>query len=204
MIGIGQQFPSITTTAAMPDGSFDENFNPVEYAKGSTTVVFFWPLDFTFVCPTEIVAFDKAMDEFTAKGVKVIGASIDSHFTHAAWKNTPLNQGGIGNVQFPMMSDMNKSFGSRLGILNEGGVCYRASYLLDKEGNVRHFVVNDLPLGRSVQEMLRMVDALQHFEAHGEVCPANWKSGETAMKANKDSTSAYLANKHGQAATKAA
>ncbi len=201
---VGKQFPSITTTAAMADGSINDSFNPVEYGSGDYTVVFFYPLDFTFVCPTEIVAFDKATSEFEKRGCKVVGASIDSHFSHAAWRNTPLNQGGIGQVSFPLMSDMQKQYGEELGILAEGGMTYRASYLLDKNGTVRHMIVNDLPLGRSVEEMLRMVDALSFHEQHGEVCPANWKEGEKAMQATKDSTGAYLAEKHGQSSTAAA
>jgi len=148
---VGKPFPSLNTSAVMADGSINESFNPVEYGSGDYTVVFFYPLDFTFVCPTEIVAFDKAMGEFEQRGTKVIGASIDSHFSHAAWRNTSLNQGGIGPVNFPLMSDMQKQFGEQLGILAEGGMTYRASYLLDKNGVVRHMIVNDLPLGRSVE-----------------------------------------------------
>lgn len=200
---IGQKFPAATTNAVMPDGSFDENFSVANYGSGSPTVVFFYPLDFTFVCPTEIVAFDKAMSEFEQRGCKVIGASVDSHFSHAAWRNTPLNKGGIGPVQFPILSDLKREISEELGILTEG-VTYRASYLLDKDGTVRHMVINDLPLGRSVEEMLRMADALDFHEKHGEVCPANWKQGEKAMKADANSTAAYLSSTHGQADTQAA
>lgn len=190
---VGQKFPETKTTAVMADGSFDENFNVVDYGKGGYTVVFFYPLDFTFVCPTEIVAMDKAIAKFEEKNCKVVGASIDSHFSHAAWRNTPLNQGGIGPVNFPLLSDLQRQLSSELGILAEGGVTFRASYLIDKEGVVRHMVINDLPLGRSVEEMLRMVDALDFHEENGEVCPANWKQGEKAIEATKESTAAYLA-----------
>ena len=190
---VGHQFPSATVNAVMPDGSFDEQFNVLDYGKDSYTVVFFYPLDFTFVCPTELVAFDKKMSEFEARGVKVVAASVDSHFSHAAWRKTALNDGGIGEVSYPMVSDLQRDLADELGILNEAGVTYRASYLLDKNGIVRHMVINDLPLGRSVEEMLRMVDALQFHEQHGEVCPANWKQGEEAMSATKESTGAYLA-----------
>ena len=201
---IGQKFPSITTTAVMADGSMNEEFNPATFNSDGYTVVFFYPLDFTFVCPTEIVAFDKAVQEFESRGVKVIGASVDSHFSHAAWRNTPLNQGGIGEVNFPLMSDLKREFATELGILAPGGVTYRASYLIDKEGVVRHMVINDLPLGRSVSEMLRMVDALAHHEEYGEVCPANWKQGDEAMNATKESTGAYLGKKDGNPSSQAA
>lgn len=196
MFKINSQFPSCTNPTVLADGSMDDNFSITEYGAGSYTVVFFYPLDFTFVCPTEIVAFDKAMGEFEARGCKVVGASVDSQFSHAAWRQTDLNKGGIGPVNFPLVSDLQRNLSGELGILNEGGVTYRASYLLDKEGKVRHAVINDLPLGRSVQEMLRMVDALAFHEEHGEVCPANWKKGEEAMEANAESTGAYLAKNH--------
>jgi peroxiredoxin (alkyl hydroperoxide reductase subunit C) len=190
---VGQKFPSVTTAAVMGNGDINEAFNAVDYGKGSYTVVFFYPLDFTFVCPTEIIAFNKAMDRFTEKGCKVVAASVDSQFSHAAWRRTPLNEGGIEEVTFPMVADLKRELSTTLGILAEGGVTYRASYLLDKEGTVRHMVINDLPLGRSVEEMLRMVDALSFHEQYGDVCPANWKEGEEAMSATRESTGAYLA-----------
>ena len=197
---VGHKFPTTTTSAVMADGSVNDAFSAPAFGKGGYTVVFFYPLDFTFVCPTEIIAFDKAVKEFEKRGCKVVGASIDSHFSHIAWRNTELNKGGIGPVSFPLISDMERKLSSELGILAPGGVTYRASYLIDAEGNVRHMVVNDLPLGRSVEEMLRMVDALKFHEEHGEVCPANWKNGEEAMKPTSESTGAYLAKKHGSAA----
>jgi len=190
---VGQKFPSVTTAAVMENGDINENFNVTEYGAGSYTVVFFYPLDFTFVCPTEIVAFNKAMSRFEALGCKVVAASVDSQFSHAAWRRTPLNEGGIEEVDFPMVADLKRELSTELGILAEGGVTFRASYLLDKEGTVRHMVINDLPLGRSVDEMLRMVDALDFHEKHGEVCPANWKQGEEAMSATRESTGSYLA-----------
>lgn len=197
---IGQKFPTTQTPAVMADGSVNETFTVADNAEGDYTVVFFYPLDFTFVCPTEIVAFDKAMAEFEKRGVKVVGASVDSHFSHMAWRNTPLNKGGIGPINFPLISDMERKLSGELGIVADGGVTYRASYLIDREGVVRHMVINDLPLGRSVSEMLRMVDALQFHEAHGEVCPANWTQGEDAMKPTHESTGSYLAKKHEAAA----
>ncbi|MFZ2620478.1 MAG: peroxiredoxin [Alphaproteobacteria bacterium] len=198
MFMIGHQFPAETLTAVMPDGSMENNFSVLNYGKNSYTVVFFYPLDFTFVCPTELVAFDAAMEQFEARNCKVVAASVDSAHCHAAWRRTALNEGGIGEVSYPMASDLQRKWADKLGIVNEGGVTYRASYLLDKNGVVRHMVINDLPLGRSVEEMLRMVDALAFFEEHGEVCPADWKKGQKGMKATREGTGAYLAAKDGK------
>ena len=198
MVMIGHKFPSCVTPAVMPDGSVNNDFSVTTYAKGKPCVVFFYPLDFTFVCPTELVAFHKAMKEFEKRGCKVVSASVDSVFSHAAWRHTPLNQGGIGEVDYPMLSDIKRELSTQLGILTPGAVTYRASYLIDAEGTVRHMVINDLPLGRSVEEMLRMVDALQFHQEHGEVCPANWKQGEKAIKTTSESVGQYLASKHVQ------
>lgn len=192
MLMVGQEFPQVTLGAVMADGSIRNDYT-LGGKRDGYTVVFFYPLDFTFVCPTELVAFDKAMGEFESRGVTVVGGSVDSVHSHAAWRRTPLNQGGIGELSYTLISDMNRVLSSQLGILNADGVTYRASYLIDKNGIVRHMVVNDLPLGRSVSEMLRMVDALAFTEEHGEVCPANWKKGEAGMGADRDSTAAYLA-----------
>ncbi len=189
---VGHKFPEVNLSAVMQDGSIKEDFKVQDYAKGQYAVVFFYPLDFTFVCPTELVAFDKAMAKFEEMGVKVMGASVDSVHAHAAWRRTPLNEGGIGDINYPLISDLNKELSSELNILT-GGVTFRASYLIDKEGTVRHMVINDLPLGRSVSEMVRMVEALQFHEEHGEVCPANWKQGDEAISADRESTAAYLA-----------
>tara|TARA_R110000868_G_scaffold262401_2_gene521066 strand:+ start:43148 stop:43735 length:588 start_codon:yes stop_codon:yes gene_type:complete len=189
---VGQKFPTATTPAVMENGDINNDFSVAEFGKGSYTVVFFYPLDFTFVCPTELVAFNKAMSRFEELGCKVVAASVDSVFSHAAWRRTPLNDGGIEAVNYPMLSDIERKLSNELGILADGGVTFRASYLIDKEGTVRHMVINDLPLGRSVEEMLRMVEALDFHETHGEVCPANWKKGEEAMSATKESTQAYL------------
>ena len=190
---VGQKFPNVITPAVMENGDVNDNFNIVESGNGKYTVVFFYPLDFTFVCPTELIAFNKAMSRFKDLGCNVVAASVDSVFSHAAWRRTPLNEGGIEAVDYPMVSDIERKLSNELGILADGGVTYRASYLLDKEGTVRHMVINDLPLGRSVEEMLRMVEALDFHEKHGEVCPANWKQGEDAMSATRESTGAYLA-----------
>ncbi|HAG53358.1 MAG TPA: hypothetical protein DCL21_06200 [Alphaproteobacteria bacterium] len=190
---VGSKFPTNTMAAVEGNGTINENFDIKSFAKGEKVVVFFYPLDFTFVCPTEIVAFDKAAEEFAKRGCKLVAVSVDSVFSHNAWRNTPLNEGGIGQVHFPMVSDMQRTWANQLGIVAEGGVAYRASYLLDAEGTIRHMVVNDLPLGRSTHEMLRMVDALNFHEKHGEVCPMNWKEGDEAISATSESTAAYLA-----------
>lgn len=190
---VGAQFPTNEMGAVEGNGVINEKFDIKSFAKGEKVVVFFYPLDFTFVCPTEIVAFDKAAEEFAKRGCKLVAVSVDSVYSHNAWRNTPLNEGGIGEVHFPMVSDIERKWADQLGIVAPGGVTYRASYLLDEEGTIRHMVINDLPLGRSTNEMLRMVDALNFHEKHGEVCPMNWKEGDEAISATKESTAAYLA-----------
>ncbi len=190
MMMVGDTFPVTTLPAVMADGSMNNEYDFLN--KDGYTVVFFYPADFTFVCPTELVAFDKAKGEFDSRNTKVVGVSVDSVHSHAAWRRTPLNQGGIGEINYPLLSDFCRDLSDPLGILNEDGVTYRASYLLDKEGKIRHFVVNDLPLGRSVNEMLRMVDALAFFEENGQVCPAGWQKGEAGMGADLASTASYL------------
>jgi alkyl hydroperoxide reductase subunit AhpC len=156
--------------------------------KGKYVVLFFYPLDFTFVCPTELIAFSDALSEFHKRGCEVIGASVDSKFSHLAWCNTPRKEGGLGKIGYPIISDLNKSIARSYGVLLEdSGIALRGLFLIDKDGILRHALVNDLPLGRSVQEALRTLDALQHFEANGEVCPANWTKGEMAMKPGAES-----------------
>jgi peroxiredoxin 2/4 len=184
--------PDFTATAVMPDNSFNDKCTLSSY-RGKYVVLFFYPLDFTFVCPSEIIAFDKALAKFKAKGAEVIGVSVDSHFTHLAWKNTPRNQGGIGQINYPLVADLNKKISADYGVLLEGGVALRGLFLIDKQGVVRHAVINDLPLGRSVDEALRMVEALQFHETHGEVCPANWREGEEGMKPTAKGVAEYLA-----------
>ena len=161
-------------------------------------VLFFYPLDFTFVCPSEILAFNKKLDEFKKRNTEVIGVSVDSKFTHLAWKNTKLEDGGIGQIQYPLVSDLKKEIATKYGVLFEAaGVAFRGLFLIDTKGNVRHALCNDLPLGRNVDEALRMVDALQFVETHGDqVCPANWKEGDEAMKPTQEGVASYLA-KHG-------
>lgn len=195
MLMVGQKFPDIKLPAVQADGTMVKDFAVLDAEHKGYTVVFFYPADFTFVCPTELVAFDKAMGEFESRKVRVLGASVDSAHSHAAWRRTPLNEGGIGGVNYPLLADPQRKLSGPLGILNADGVTYRASYLIDASGMIRHMVVNDLPLGRSVPEMLRVVDALQFFEQHGEVCPANWQKGDAGMGANRAATGKYLADK---------
>ncbi len=188
---VTQEAPDFTAQAVLPDNSFAEL--TLSSHRGKYVVLFFYPLDFTFVCPSEIIAFDKAVEKFEAKNTQVIGVSVDSHFTHLAWKNTPPDQGGIGQVKYPLVADLSKKISEDYGVLAGGEVALRGLFLIDKEGIVRHALVNDLPLGRNVDEALRLVDALQFTEEHGEVCPANWREGEEAMKPTAGGVAEYLA-----------
>ena len=192
---VGKQAPDFTATAVMADGSIKPDFKLSDY-KGKYVVLFFYPLDFTFVCPTELIAFSKRIKEFEARDVQVIGCSIDSQFTHVAWRNTPVDQGGIGAVAYPLVADIKHNICRAYDVeFEDAGVAYRGSFLIDREGKVHHQVVNDLPLGRNVDEMLRMIDALQFTEKYGEVCPAGWNKGEEGMKANAEGVATYLKNK---------
>lgn len=193
---VTKQAPDFTATAVMGDNSFKEDFKLSDY-RGNYVILFFYPLDFTFVCPSEIIAFDKALAKFHEKNCEVIGVSIDSHFTHLAWKNTPVNDGGIGNIQYPLVADLDKSISRRYSVLLDMGIALRGTFLIDKEGIIRHAVINDLPLGRSIDEAMRMVDALEFHEAHGDVCPANWKQGEEAMTPTAEGVADYLAKHAG-------
>ena len=186
--------PDFTAQAVMPNNTIGEV--KLSSLRGKYVVLFFYPLDFTFVCPSEIIAFDKKLTAFKERNCEVISVSVDSQFTHMAWKNTPRNEGGLGNVQFPMVADLDKNISRAYGVLFNESIALRGLFLIDKAGKIRHATINDLPLGRNVDEALRMVDALQHFEKHGEVCPANWKPGEEAMKPTAEGVSKYLA-KHG-------
>ncbi|OGH04414.1 MAG: hypothetical protein A2600_03925 [Candidatus Lambdaproteobacteria bacterium RIFOXYD1_FULL_56_27] len=184
--------PDFKAKAVMPDNTIKADFTLSQF-KGKYVVLFFYPLDFTFVCPSEIIAFDHRLAEFKARGVEVVGCSIDSHFTHLAWKNTPVEKGGIGNVQYPLVADLTKDIARDYDVLIADEVALRGSFLIDKAGVVRHQVINDLPLGRNIDEMLRMIDALQFTEEHGEVCPAGWHKGEKGMKATTAGVASYLA-----------
>lgn len=186
--------PDFTAQAVMPDNTFAEL--TLSSYRGRYVILFFYPLDFTFVCPSEILAFNRALNNFNEKNCAVIGVSVDSHFTHLAWKNTAIDHGGIGAVGFPLVADMDKSISQKYGVLLPDGISLRGLFLIDREGIVRHEVVNDLPLGRNVNEALRMTDALQFFEEFGDVCPANWKAGDEGMKPTAEGVATYLA-KHG-------
>ena len=188
---VTKEAPDFTAQAVMPDNSFAEL--TLSSYRGKYVVLFFYPLDFTFVCPSEIIAFDAALEKFQRKNTQVIGVSVDSHFTHWAWKNTPRKEGGIGPIRYPLVADLTKSIARDYGVLLDGGVALRGLFLIDKEGKVRHALINDLPIGRSVDEALRTLDALQFHEKHGDVCPANWHEGEEAMKPSAEGVAKYLA-----------
>ena len=192
---VGRNAPDFTAPAVLGDGSIIDEYHFASATKGKYVVVFFYPLDFTFVCPSELIAFDHRLEEFKKRNVEVIGVSIDSHFTHNAWRNTPVNQGGIGPVGYTLVADMTHNICKAFDVETpDGAVAFRGSFLIDTSGVVRHQVVNDLPLGRNVDEMLRMVDALQFTEEHGEVCPAGWKEGDKGMKADPKGVAEYLAS----------
>lgn len=189
---VGKKAPDFTATAVLGNNEI-KDITLSSYTKGKYAVVFFYPLDFTFVCPSELIAFDHRLDEFKKRNVEVIGISIDSQFTHLAWKNTPVNAGGIGQVGYAMVADIKHEICRAYDVESEGGVAFRGSFLIDRDGVVRHQVVNDLPLGRDIDEMLRVVDALQFTEEHGEVCPAGWNKGKAGMKADPAGVADYLA-----------
>ena len=203
---VGKKAPEFTATAVINGNEIVENYSLEQFIGKKEVVFFFYPLDFTFVCPTELLAFQEKLEEFEKRNVQVVACSIDSEFSHHAWLQTELNNGGIKGVKYPIVADLSKSITENFGVLagqwdydEEGNsnfvgapVAYRGLFLIDKNGVVRHEVINDLPLGRSVDEALRMVDALQYFEKHGEVCPANWKPGEEAMVATKEGVAEYL------------
>ncbi len=192
---VGKEAPDFTASAVMADNSIESSFNLKKFTKGKIGILFFWPLDFTFVCPSEIIAFDNRVDEFKKRGAELIGVSVDSHFTHLAWKQTPVEKGGIGNIRFPMVADLTKSIARAYDVLTNDAIAFRGTFMIDAKGIVRHQVVNDLPLGRNVDETLRMIDALQFHEEHGEVCPAGWRKGDKGMKATADGVASYLKEK---------
>jgi len=190
---VGRPAPDFTAAAVLGNGEIVDSYTLSDNIKGKYAVIFFYPLDFTFVCPSELIAFDHRLAEFTKRGVEVIGISIDSQFTHNAWRNTAINDGGIGAVKYPLIADVTHSICQAYDVEHpEAGVAFRGSFLIDKAGDVRHQVVNDLPLGRNIDEMLRMIDALQFTEEHGEVCPAGWNQGDKGMDASPDGVAKYL------------
>ncbi|MCP3985893.1 MAG: peroxiredoxin [bacterium] len=189
---VTREAPDFTAKAVLADNAIQEDFR-LSALRGKYAVLFFYPLDFTFVCPSEIIAFDRKLDDFKQRNCEVIGCSVDSHFTHIAWKNTKLEDGGIGMVRFPLVADLTKTIAREYGVLVDDEVALRGLFLIDKDGVVRHALVNDLPLGRNVDEALRVLDALQFSEEHGEVCPANWRAGEDAMVPTAEGVASYLA-----------
>ncbi|TAH36829.1 MAG: peroxiredoxin [Planctomycetota bacterium] len=195
---VGKPAPDFTAKAVMPDGSINENFKLSDLRGKKYVVLFFYPLDFTFVCPTELIAFDHRLAEFEKRGVQVIGCSVDSQFTHLAWRNTPLDRGGIGPIKYPLVSDLTKNIARDYDVLIGEAVALRGSFLIDKNGVVQHQVINNLPLGRNVDEMIRMADALQFTESYGEVCPAGWSKGQKGMKASSEGVAAFLKENAGK------
>jgi len=189
---VGKKAPDFTVPAVLGSGEIVDAFTLSEAIKGKYGLVFFYPLDFTFVCPSELLALDHRMEEFKARNVEVIGVSIDSHFSHNAWRNTPVNEGGIGPVKYTLAADMTHEICKAYDVESEGGVAFRGAFLIDKEGNVRSQIVNDLPLGRNMDELIRLVDALQFHEEHGEVCPAGWNKGDKGMDASPEGVAKYL------------
>ncbi|AFP84429.1 peroxiredoxin C [secondary endosymbiont of Ctenarytaina eucalypti] len=193
MILVTRQAPDFTASAVLGTGKIINNFNLKSHIQGKTAVIFFWPMDFTFVCPSELIAFDKRYAEFQKRGVKIIGVSCDSEFVHNAWRNMPTEKGGIGPVKYPIVADTKREIMKAYGIEHpDVGLALRGSFLIDKDGFIRHEVVNDLMLGRNIDEMIRMVDALQFHETHGEVCPAQWEKGQEGMRASPEGVAKYL------------
>jgi len=191
---VGRKAPDFAAPAVLADGTLVDELRFSEAARGRYAVLFFWPLDFTFVCPSELIAFDHRLRDFEQRGVEVIGVSVDSHFTHNAWRNTPVKQGGIGPVGYAMVADLSHAICRAYDVETPDGTrAFRGSFLIDRESVVQHQVVNNLPLGRNIDEMLRMVDALQFHEQHGEVCPAGWQKGAKGMKETPDGVAEYLA-----------
>jgi len=183
--------PDFTAQAVMPDNSFAEL--SLSSYRGKYVILLFYPLDFTFVCPSEIIAFDRALAKFKKKNAEIVGVSVDSHYTHYAWRQTPRDKGGIGEIGYPLVADLDKAISRSFGVLADDSVALRGLFLIDREGIVRHELVNDLSLGRNVDEALRTLDALQFTEKHGDVCPANWRDGDEAMKPTVEGVAEYLA-----------
>ena len=195
---VTKKAPDFTATAVLADGQIVENFNLYENIGEKGAVLFFWPLDFTFVCPSEIIAFSKRVDDFKERGIQVIGCSIDSQFSHFAWRETPVENGGIGRVKFPMVADLSKQIARDYDVLFGDSVALRGSFLIDADGTVRHAVVNDLPLGRNIDEMIRMVYTMIFTNEHGEVFQAGWVKGDEGMKANTAGVAEYLGKNEGK------
>jgi len=194
---VTKKAPDFTATAVLADGQIVDGFNLMENLGEKGAVLFFYPLDFTFVCPSEIIAFSHRTKEFTDRGINVIGVSVDSQFSHFAWRETPVAEGGIGRVNFPLVADLSKQIARDYDVLLDEVVALRGSFLIDADGTVRHAVINDLPLGRNIDEMIRMVDTMLFTNEHGEVCPAGWVKGDEGMKADTEGVAEYLAKHEG-------
>lgn len=190
---VGKKAPDFTVSAVLGNGTIEDNYNFAQATKGKYALVFFYPLDFTFVCPSELIALDHRMDKFKELGVEVISVSVDSQFTHFAWRNTPINKGGIGEVRYTMAADVAHDISKAYEVETAGGVALRGAFIIDRDGIVRAAHVNDLPLGRNIDELVRTIEALQFHEQHGEVCPAGWNKGDKGMKATIDGVAEYLA-----------
>ncbi len=195
---VGKPAPDFTVPAVLGSGEIVGAYKLSDAIKGKYAIVFFYPLDFTFVCPSELIALDHRVDAFKERNVEVIGVSIDSHFTHNAWRNTPVNQGGIGQVKYTLAADLKQTIAQDYDVQSPGGMAYRGAFLIDTKGIVRSQTINDLPIGRNIDELLRLVDALQFHEEHGEVCPAGWKKGDSGMTASISGVAAYLAENSGK------
>jgi peroxiredoxin (alkyl hydroperoxide reductase subunit C) len=190
---VGKPAPEFVAPAVMPNNQINPEFSLTNYLQGKECVFFFYPKDFTFVCPSELLAFNNRLEEFKSRGVEVVAVSTDSADSHLRWKNTAVNDGGIGNVQYPIVADENQEISKAYDVLVEGkGIAYRGTFLINKAGVVVHQVVNDLPLGRNIDEAIRMIDSLQFTEKHGEVCPAGWNKGAEGMRADKEGVAEYL------------
>lgn len=194
MAFVGKEAPNFTSKAIMPDNEIEFDFDLKKYANGGKVVLFFYPLDFTFVCPSEIIAFHNRLGEFATYNTKVVAVSVDSHFSHLAWKHTPHSKGGIGNVQFPIVSDLNKFISKSYHVLNDDGISMRGTFIMDENFILRHMHVNDLQLGRNVDEVLRLLAAIDHHKEYGEVCPAGWNKGQEGMTASSEGVADYLAS----------
>lgn len=190
---VAKPAPDFEAEAVMPDGSF-KKIKLSDY-KGQYVILFFYPLDFTFVCPTEIIAFSEQIEDFKSRNTEVLGVSVDSQFSHLAWRNTDRKTGGLGEIKYPLVADLNKNISRDYDVLADGGIAFRGLFLIDKDGIVQHQLINNLPLGRNIDEAIRMVDSLQHHEEHGEVCPANWTKGDEAMKPGPKESQSYF-SKH--------
>ena len=190
---VGRQAPDFTAAAVMPDGDIQENFNLMKYLDGGYGILFFYPLDFTFVCPSEILAYSNRADALAALDTRLVSVSVDSQYSHYAWRNTPVNEGGLGPVKFPMVADITKQIARDYGVLIDDSVALRGTFLIDRRGTVRQVIVNDLPLGRNADEAVRIVEALRFHEEHGEVCPAGWQKGAAGMAPTKQGVADYLA-----------